>query len=447
MPAGWPSVLRERRSEARHPALAAKPSIFGRAVQRAAVCAAVALIAYGTLGPVADSALPWIRANANWRWLPPLRPANLNDLVTNVAVYLPVGAAVCLLGRRRGSGWVGPLAAVLVAAFLSWSTEFLQQFLPARVASGTDILINVTAAVGGVLIAPPLQRWLRRLHGAAFVLSQERCDLLLAGIALSAVGVSMTAPWSLHWPRVDLAIGSGVSASELSQFALFAALGALWVGAATRGESRAGRGALISAACMIVLAGGFEMVQSIFAGHECSLRDWVWESLGGLFGVALRSLRGSRSRRLALPAFVAITLFVVGMLITDASSMRLYSPRIDWTPLYAEFNRAFTAAASDMLASIVLSFCISVAVVRSLGSRAKAPLLLLLLSACVVAEFFRALFQGHTASSTAPLLAATGWLLAVRLGDSLRPLRASDARGASGAPPSAISSAPLPAPI
>lgn len=448
MATSWASNLRERRHETRHPALTEKPSILGRAVQRAAVGCAILLVAYGTLGPVAESSQPWIRSVSDWRWIPPARGTNLNDVVTNLAVYVPVGAALCLLARRRGSAWWGPFVGVLGAGLLSWATEFLQQFQPARVSSATDVMINIAAASAGVVVAAPAQRALRRIHGLAFVVSQNYADALLAGIALFATSSSMTAPWSLHRPRFDFSLGSGAAAGELAAFAFFAALGILVARGVRAARDRVRQAALASILGITCFAGLIEIVQCVFAGHTCGLRDFVWECLGGVCGVALAEIGRRRGRgSLAAPVCVAGAIFLVGMLLAETASMRLHSPRILWIPLYAEFNRAFSAAASDMFQAVVLSFCVALAVVRALGRRATAPLLLLMISASVASELFRALFQGHVASTTAPLLAAVGWLLAVRLDDSLRPVRAAAARSADAAPSSAISSAPIVRPI
>jgi len=73
------------------------------------------------------------------------------DLAQNIALYLPLGFFVGLACRRsRMKGWTVALITLISAAALSGTAEFVQQFLPARVSSLTDVLCNILgAAVGG----------------------------------------------------------------------------------------------------------------------------------------------------------------------------------------------------------------------------------------------------------------------------------------------------------
>lgn len=80
------------------------------------------------------------------------------DVSTNVVGYAPLGFLL-VLGMLR-SGW--PRGAVLLATLaggvLSLSMEFLQIYLPRRVPSNLDLLLNIAGALLGALSAALLER-------------------------------------------------------------------------------------------------------------------------------------------------------------------------------------------------------------------------------------------------------------------------------------------------
>lgn len=78
----------------------------------------------------------------------------------NVLAYMPLGFCIVLLRRRALSGAV---LALLTGALLSASIEFIQQFLPTRIASNLDVLCNASGALAGALLVWPFlhPRWQR----------------------------------------------------------------------------------------------------------------------------------------------------------------------------------------------------------------------------------------------------------------------------------------------
>ena len=80
------------------------------------------------------------------------------DVTTNVVGYAPLGFLLVLAMLR--SGWtrgVVPLA-TLAGVLLSLAMEFLQIYLPRRVPSNLDLLLNAAGALAGALSAALLER-------------------------------------------------------------------------------------------------------------------------------------------------------------------------------------------------------------------------------------------------------------------------------------------------
>ncbi|WP_410500105.1 VanZ family protein [Chitinibacter sp. S2-10] len=108
--------------------------------------------------------------------------ATIFDNAVNVLAYIPLGLGLMLMFRQRV---LAALIAVIACAAISCSVEFIQQFLPGRIASNLDILSNTSggligAAMGLVLRSRSwVQRWLIFRH-----------ELLAGGRVME---------WSLVW--------------------------------------------------------------------------------------------------------------------------------------------------------------------------------------------------------------------------------------------------------
>ena len=83
------------------------------------------------------------------------------DIVANVVLFLPWGAAVGWAARGRFSVLLAVVLAVAGAAVLSIGFETLQQAIVGRVSSGMDVIANLTGAVAGVPLARyiAMPRW------------------------------------------------------------------------------------------------------------------------------------------------------------------------------------------------------------------------------------------------------------------------------------------------
>jgi len=81
------------------------------------------------------------------------------DVAINVAGYAPLGGLLALSALRSGRFRYPIVLPVLAAALLSCGMESLQSYLPARVASREDLLLNTLGAAGGAIAAVSLAKW------------------------------------------------------------------------------------------------------------------------------------------------------------------------------------------------------------------------------------------------------------------------------------------------
>ncbi len=75
------------------------------------------------------------------------------DLVVNLLAYLPFGLLLGLVFHPRfGVGW-SVVIAVLCGAAFSASMEYAQMYLPSRISSNLDLIINTSGTLAGALVA------------------------------------------------------------------------------------------------------------------------------------------------------------------------------------------------------------------------------------------------------------------------------------------------------
>ena len=121
------------------------------------------------IGLIVAAVFPWreFQSHSHWakvRWIPFSPPLGFRDIAVNVALFMPLGAAIAfqvaapLMIRR----------AVLAAAALSLVAECTQIFSHSRFPSATDVAANVFGAMIGASIvrfwrqAPHLESELER---------------------------------------------------------------------------------------------------------------------------------------------------------------------------------------------------------------------------------------------------------------------------------------------
>jgi len=437
----------------------AKPPTLSRRTLRALCVASLAVIVYGTLGPLMRGSGPWVVAVEHWRWAPPRVSSDFNDVVTNFAVYVPVGVAFRLLVRRRGrAGWPDLLLGLGLSVALSYTTEVLQQAMPGRMSSLTDVYVNGLAALTGCLCAVPVQRVLRRLHAFVFVQVRvpQRRWAILACAAVVATAILMTMPWSLMRPRAELGFGQPLSAADVQRGGMFALVG-LFIARAvlTRKQDRS---TALAGAWLLgtLVAVGLELSQLVLHEHVCSLLHAV-VSVGGVSAgcaAAAALVRphatpraGPRHlRALAVVALIATAIYagaaglgekgVRNLLCTapsgpfrqkvpDTFFPTLRSePAVDWVPFHAHFHAPFPAVIADVLEQLAAYSFLTLLCLFLARERGPAVSCLLLFGLVGASECVRALVAGHHADTTAPLLAIVAWLLTTRVWRSIQPRRA-----------------------
>lgn len=120
---------------------------------------------------------PWIG-----RWL-------RYDTLLNVLAYVPFGLFLALL--RRGASPAKRIAtSVVIGAAISFAMEWLQMYIPSRVASSLDLLANT----GGALLGGILATGLARNAAVRRSLYRARAQLFLPG-HLGDVGLALLLFW------------------------------------------------------------------------------------------------------------------------------------------------------------------------------------------------------------------------------------------------------------
>ncbi len=108
-----------------------------------------AAILFFTLRPGGDAKIA-----LGWSFTLTSGPAALAELIQNLILFTPLGVSLTLAGVR-------PVRVVAIGALLSFTVEFLQQWIPGRDPSVGDIICNTTSTALGVLlvVAGPLWLW------------------------------------------------------------------------------------------------------------------------------------------------------------------------------------------------------------------------------------------------------------------------------------------------
>lgn len=268
-----------------------------------------ALIVYASLYPFGPWVWPPGLTLQGMLSLPWPRYFGLFDQYINLLGYLPLGFLGLAAGLRSGWGlWSSIALGLLPGPILSFAMEFGQYFLPSRVPSLADWLLNSVGALVGMLICLLLNAFggLRRWHDVREYWFQPHCAGALALLALWPLGLLFPAPiplalgqwlphlqataqellagtpWALQWSEnlVDetRALPPGVEAITI---ALGLLAPALLVLAVSRGRWR--RVILVLGAALIGV-----MVTALSTGLNFGPQNtWAWLTLATWPGLAV----------------------------------------------------------------------------------------------------------------------------------------------------------------
>jgi VanZ family protein len=427
-----------------------KPAVLRRSTLRAMCAVWLGLVIYGTLGPLGyrgDERLArewivprWLAPADGWRWFPPGYPVNYdryNDIFTNVLVYVPVGIALALLVRRRGGARrLELLLAMSLAVSLSYATELLQQFMPARCCDRGDLLVNAGAALLGCLIAPHAQRAIRRGHAQAYERWLTHPWLVLAWATTGVTLMLMTLPWDFYWPSIEVDVRRELDVLDFRRFAMFGLLGFVIAMAMLERCGRWGAALRETIKRVFVYAVLFESAQIFVKSHACGLLDMGTALLGGLVGMGLAwwlagggAARGSvpRAARRALATMTLLALvllaLIAGLFGSGASSAQSDGQKLLWSPFQVQFLEPFDRVLVDTVESLLVYGSVTMLCLYLTGGRGRRVGLLLLVGMVGVMELGRVLKAGGTADATPLILAVAAWWAAVRCWDAFLPQR------------------------
>lgn len=80
-------------------------------------------------------------------------PDRSSDIVENIVLFLPLGFALAGNLTQRGTARLSAIATILLfSAACSYAIEVVQQFIPGRFSSLTDVLANTTGGTLGFLL-------------------------------------------------------------------------------------------------------------------------------------------------------------------------------------------------------------------------------------------------------------------------------------------------------
>ena len=182
----------------------------------------VALIVYASLYPFdqwRDQGIaPWSFLTAPW----PKYWTGF-DVGANVLGYAPLGFFLTLSAMRMG--WRGQVVGcTLAASLLSFALECLQSYLPARVPSQTDFMLNTLGAWLGAVLASGLEqlgllnRWSQ--FRARWFVRDAHMALVLIAVWPAALLFPVAVPFGLGqvWERVEDALTSAFDATPFEDW-------------------------------------------------------------------------------------------------------------------------------------------------------------------------------------------------------------------------------------
>ena len=260
-------------------------------VQSWALLAYVCWVAYSSLFPLAgwtsSGISSWAFLSAEWP-----RYWTLGDVGGNVLLYLPVGFLAALWRLRSGSRAIVAVATgIALASGLGISVEYLQNWLPTRVASNLDWLTNTLGGLVGATAAVFYQsRWAGALSTrwkAVFLPGKTWGSVLV--LVWVVMQVNPAAPlFQTGWPAVATAFwdtNTYLFWGEVAATAL-QTLAAVLLAFCVLHDARLMRLLRVILGAMLVLA-----VKALLSAYSFGLANgFIWLTNGAIWGVLLAAV-------------------------------------------------------------------------------------------------------------------------------------------------------------
>ena len=376
-------------------------------------------------------------------------PSDLNDAITNLLVYVPIGFLIVVCGRCARSTRVARIAPAAAFALLCGTlVESVQAAMPARVASWNDVRLNgvgaaVGAAVGALcayVIPAAKHAWHRKFQAAphATLAAMLAPALLLYGLFPFAPAVDAQAlkssflnarwnPLSVHDLRLDAPPLAAI-VEHVTDAAWIALLGYL----AARGARAVGRSIPIAAQlCLVVIICReflgvfvrhhvFDAGAMLLAGLGAALGIWTATCLLGTPDPLTRRSRAhARARCIAWSAVAGCQMAALIMAEFRpgfAVDMTTLMSRFESEPFAAYWRMPITAALMAgvplLIKYAVLGLALAGALRRS-GIWAYGTILALIATTALSVELLRAA-SGTSYGDLTNVLLAVGAALAGR---------------------------------
>lgn len=298
-----------------------------------------ALIVYGSLFPFSGWAYPdapLFSFLASW-------PALLEkaDLIQNVLAYAPLGLFIVIWRMKSMRFWPALMLATLMGGSLSFVMESIQQFIPVRVASTSDLAMNMLGTFAGGSAAAFLTH--KTFSGARLLALRNRW--LHAG-TLPNIGLITLALWMLSQtspllPTFD--IGQLRQGLSLLQHSLLTPESLIFSQALTYASYITGLGLLAltighhrntTFTYFLLFIISTLTLKILVAGRQLSLEAVMGTALAALALLPLRLL----SKRSVI-GVVAITLISAGFAISELTAVPgLETHAFNWIPFGGQMD-------------------------------------------------------------------------------------------------------------
>lgn len=376
------------------------------------------LILYGSLYPFSG----WVGSAAPFAFLArPLSQTSfsIGDVVTNLFAYVPLGLLLCRVLARSMPVASATALAIVTGLALSFAVEVTQAFLPSRVQSTLDLLMNgAGTAIGAFAGAIPASRG--RL---AQRIRQLRSDWLAPGV-LADIAVIGLAAWAASRlvpfvPSLDvgkfrsslapLAVSLAQPKSISAWLALSEAL--YWAGFGLVLRSIVWPGKPANAA-LTTLAACLLLAQIPIVGHSLTLESVIGCGAGiALAMIFARASLGARAR-------LAFFLLFAGFCIAESLPAHFATaPRFNWIPF-----RGYMVNTENGIASLLegIGLCVTLAWAARCATDATSRRWmawsagLLAVGAVFFLELAQRRIPGRTGDITMPLVFGFTWVAAWR---------------------------------